>query len=55
MMALTLTAREQEFLARSNAKIASMDQSKVQNKTLEDDYSKQYRANINRQGRRWEM
>jgi hypothetical protein len=40
MMAVTLTAREQEFLARNSATIAAMDQSKVKNKTIEDDSSK---------------
>jgi hypothetical protein len=52
-MAVTLTAREQEFLARSCATIAAMDVSKVKNKTIADDSSKQYKANKNRQGRRW--
>ena len=52
-MAVTLTVLEQEFLARSSATIAAMDPSKVKNKTMEDDSSKQYKANKNRQGRRW--
>ena len=54
-MAATLTAREQEFVARSNATIAAMDQLKVKNKTMEDDSSKQYKANKNRLGRRWAL
>lgn len=52
-MAVTLTIREQEFLARSSATIAAMDPSKVKNKTIADDSSKQYKANKIRQGRRW--
>jgi len=51
-MAVTLTLHEQEFLARSSATIAAMDQSKVKNKTIEDDSSKQYKSNKKRQGRR---
>jgi len=49
-MALRLTARQQEFLARSSATIAAMDQSKVANKELDDDSSKQYKAHKKRQG-----
>jgi hypothetical protein len=51
-MAVALTAREQEFLARSNVTISSIDPLKVKNKVIEDDSSKQYDANKNRQGRR---
>ena len=54
-MAVVLTEREQEFLARSSATIAAMDPAKVKNKTIDDDSSKQYKANKNRQGRRWAM
>jgi ribonuclease I len=54
-MAVTLSTREREFLARSSATIAAMDQSKVKSKTIEDDSSKQYKANKNRQGRRWTL
>jgi hypothetical protein len=54
-MAVTLTVREQEFLARSSATIAAMDPAKVKNKTMADDSSKQYKANKNRQGSRWAL
>ncbi|KAF2430747.1 hypothetical protein EJ08DRAFT_679030 [Tothia fuscella] len=47
-MAVTLTVLEQEFLARSSATITAIDPSKVKNKTIEDDSSKQYKANKNR-------
>jgi len=53
-MAATLTVREQEFLARSSATIAAMDQPKVKNKPIEDDSSKQYKAH-KRQDSRWEL
>jgi ribosomal protein L21 len=52
-MAVVLTTRDQEFLARSNSTIAAMDQSKVKNKTIEADSSKQYKASKQRQGHRW--
>jgi len=35
-MAVTLAVREQEFLARSCATIAAMDQLKIKNKPMED-------------------
>jgi hypothetical protein len=54
-MAVSLTAREREFLARGSAKIAAIDESKVKNKSIEDNSSKQYKANKNRQGRRWAL
>ncbi|KAH8751018.1 hypothetical protein BGZ57DRAFT_934599 [Hyaloscypha finlandica] len=52
-MVVVLTPRDQEFLERGNSTIVAMDQSKVKNKTIEDDSSKQYKASKQRQGHRW--
>ena len=49
-MAVVLTTRDQELLAHSSTTIAAIDQSKVKNKTIEDDSSKQYKASKQRQG-----
>jgi hypothetical protein len=51
-MTVTLTAQEQEFLARSIATIAAAKQSKDKDITKKVD---PYQAHKNRQARRWEM
>jgi len=49
-MAMILTVRDQEFLARSRTITTAIDQLMVKNKTMEDDSSKQYKANKKLQG-----